>query len=35
MIHQGRLMQEQGGAVSRIREVRAIDGDLESVRGPP
>jgi hypothetical protein len=33
MIHQGRLMQEQGGAVSRIREVRAIDGDLDSARG--
>lgn len=33
MIHQGRLMQEQGGAVSRIREVRVVDGDLEPAGG--
>jgi len=32
LIHQGRLMQEQGGAVSRIREVRPVEGQLEPIR---
>jgi hypothetical protein len=30
MIHQSRVMQEQGGAVSRIRKVDFIDGHLDS-----